>query len=107
MSSKCGSLIIQNRTDYLKEGYRQLSNTDSNRELDHNPTENFRTEIQNYIENMYENGDIEDSVRELLSDILCRTPNFTFYRKYIKVLNHHQAADLSSLPTGHQQKKIL
>ena len=66
--------MILDRLDYLKEGYRQLSDANFYRKLENNPTENYRKEIQDFVEDMYQNGEIDGCVKLYLSDTHCRTP---------------------------------
>jgi hypothetical protein len=41
--------------------------------LDNNPTEKHRLEVQNAVEDMFQNGEIDDSVKKYLTDTTCRT----------------------------------
>ena len=83
-ADKGGAIVIQNRKDYLMEGYKQLSNTDFYQKLDHNPTELYRVEIQNFIEDMYQNGEIDETVKDYLTDHKCRTSLFYLLPKIHK-----------------------
>ena len=59
--------------DYLKEGYKQLSEPRFYTKLESCPTEQFRREIQDQVEDMYQNGEIDESVKSYLTDHTCRT----------------------------------
>ena len=75
------------RLTYLKIGYSQLSNKLFYTKLDLNPTEATRVEIQNVVEDMYQNGEIDESVKLYLSDTHCRTSQMYFLPKIHKNLN--------------------
>ena len=83
-ADKGGSIVIQNRSDYLKEGYNQLSNHDFYLELDRDLTEEHRVTVQNKIEDMFQNGEIDVTVKEYLTDIHCKTSNFYMLPKIHK-----------------------
>ena len=61
------------REDYLKEGYRQLSDTNYYRKLEHDPTAEFHTKIRNFLEDMYQNGEIDPTVQQYLLEDTQRT----------------------------------
>ena len=86
-ADKGSAVVILDRLDYLKIGYSQLSNKLFYRKLDHNPTEATRVEIQNIVEDMYQNGEIDESVKIYLSDTYCRTSQMYFLPKIHKNLN--------------------
>ena len=83
-ADKGGAIVILNRSDYLKEGFRQLSNTEFYTQLDHNPTDQYRTQVQNAIEDMYQNGEIDETVKDYLTDHQCKTSNFYMLPKIHK-----------------------
>jgi hypothetical protein len=72
-ADKGSAVVIMDRIDYLKEGYKQLGNDRFYKKLDHNPTEKHRVEVQNMVEDMYQNGEIDETVKNYLTDITCRT----------------------------------
>jgi hypothetical protein len=72
-ADKGGAVCILNRIDYLKEGYRQLSDNRFYIKLDNNPTEVHRKEIQNIVEDLFQNGEIDISVKKYMTDTSCRT----------------------------------
>ena len=67
-ADKGSAVVIMDRLDYLKIGYTQLSDKHFYRKLDSNPTELTRVEIQNTVEDLYQNGEIDESVKLYLSD---------------------------------------
>ena len=76
IADKGAAVVIQNRIDYLKEGYRQLSDTKFYQKLDHNPTAQYKREVNQQVEEMYQNGEIDQTVRDYLLVSTCRTPEF-------------------------------
>ena len=85
-ADKGAAVVILNRADYLKEGYRQLSDRKFYRVLDHDPTETTRKEIQNLLEDMQQNGEIDASTQSYLSDKTCRTSEFYMLPKIHKLV---------------------
>ena len=86
-ADKGSAVVIMDRLDYLKIGYSQLSNKQFYKKLDTDPTEATRVEIQNVVEDMYQNGEIDESVKSYLSDTYCRTSQMYFLPKIHKNLN--------------------
>ena len=86
-ADKGSAVVIMDRLTYLKIGYSQLSNKLFYTKLDLNPTEATRVEIQNVVEDMYQNGEIDESVKLYLSDTYCRTSQMYFLPKIHKNLN--------------------
>ena len=83
-ADKGGAIVILNRNDYLREGYTQLSNRNFYQEIPEDLTEQNRVLVQNAIEDMYQNGEIDISVKNYLTDIHCKTPNFYLLPKIHK-----------------------
>jgi hypothetical protein len=83
-ADKGSAVVIMDRLDYLKEGYRQLSDPHFYRKLDHNPTEEFRKQVQNQVEDMFQNGDIDETVKKHLTDTTCKTSQFYLLPKIHK-----------------------
>ena len=71
-SDKGGAICIQDRQHYLEEGYRQLTKSKYYTKLDHDITETHRVQVQNFIEDMFQNGEIDITVKEYLTDTTCR-----------------------------------
>ena len=76
IADKGAAVVIQNRLDYLKEGYRQLSDPKFYQKLDHNPTAKYKAEVNTMVEDLYQNGEIDITVRDYLTVTACRTPQF-------------------------------
>ena len=48
-ADKGGSIVIMNKTDYIAQAERQLSNPDHYEKLQEDPTQKFNTHIKNLI----------------------------------------------------------
>jgi hypothetical protein len=86
-ADKGAALVVLDRKDYLREGYRQLSDKKSYKELESDPTECFRLEVRNKLEDMYQDGEIDITVRDYLMDPVCKTSNLYFLPKIHKGIN--------------------
>ena len=69
-------MVIQNRLDYLKEGYRQLSDPKFYSKLGNDPTAKYKREVNNLVEDLYQNGEIDGTVKHYLLVTQFRTPEF-------------------------------
>jgi len=61
-ADKGSAVVIMQREDYLKEGYKQLSDNKFYRKLEHEPTADFHKKIRNFLEDMYQNCEIDLTV---------------------------------------------
>ena len=86
-ADKGSAVVIMDRLDYLKEGYRQLSDTNYYTRLQNNPTDDFRKEIEGFVEDMYQNGEIDESVQKYLMHDTYRTPQLYLLPKIHKGKN--------------------
>ena len=68
--------VLQDRIDYIREDYKQLSDTNFYRELENDPTEDYRREIQHVIKYMYQSGELDESVKKYLTDKSCKASRF-------------------------------
>jgi hypothetical protein len=84
MADKGSATVVLNRIDYLKEGHRQLSDTKAYRVLESDPTEQFRREINNVIEEMYQSGEIDERVRQYLIEPTSKAARLYFLPKIHK-----------------------
>ena len=85
IADKGAAVVLLNRSDYLSECYRQLTDTKYYSKLDHNPTDLYRLDVLNQVEDMYQNGEIDITVKEYLQDCKCRTPEFYTIPKIHKI----------------------
>jgi hypothetical protein len=86
-ADKGSAVVVQDRSDYPREGYRQLSDSHFYQEVDEDLTEKHRREIQNFVEEMYQNGEIDLRVRNYLADKTCRISRFYLLPKIHKKVN--------------------
>ena len=54
------------KSAYIREAERQLSDDRFNNKLDKDPTKQFSDNITNELNNMYDNGDIDEKTLEYL-----------------------------------------
>lgn len=89
-SDKGTNVVIQDRDDYIKEANRQLDNPIFYHKLDHDLTDQHRIEVNQYIDQMYSNGELDISVVNYLHEKECKTANFYMLPKIHKGLPLHQ-----------------
>jgi hypothetical protein len=68
------AICVLDREDYLKEGYKQLSDATKYKKVDSDLTEQHRRAVQAMVEEAYQNGEIHESVKKFLTDDVCKTP---------------------------------
>ena len=78
------AICVMNRDDYLREGYKQLSDVTKYRRVEEDLTEKHRNEIQVLVEEAYQNGEIHESVKDFLTDNVCKTPSLYLLPKIHK-----------------------
>ena len=83
-ADKGSAVVIMNRADYLTEGFRQLSDTKYYRRLENEPTIDFQKEVNNFVEDMWQSTEIDDSVKRYLMYDTQRTPQLYLLPKIHK-----------------------
>ena len=83
-ADKGTTVVVMNREDYLREGYKQLGDTKFYLQVEEDLTDKHVKEVRNAIEDMYQNGDIDESVRFHLLDTSCKTARFYMLPKIHK-----------------------
>jgi hypothetical protein len=83
-ADKGAATVVMDRIEYLTEGYRQLSDLNYYKELDTDPTEQYRIEVQNAVEDLYQNGEIDETVKHFLTDSTSKTSRFYLLPKIHK-----------------------
>ena len=73
-ADKGSAVVIWDRLDYFREGYRQLSDSHLYKKLDHNPMQSFARRVSNMVEDMFQNEEIDQSVTDILFEPVCRPP---------------------------------
>ena len=91
LSDKGSAVVIWDRLDYVREGYRQLSDPLFYVKLDHNPAQSFARQVSNAVEDMFQNGELDQSVKDFLLEPVFWTPE-------LYLLPQIHKADQSSLP---------
>ena len=66
-ADKGAAVVIMNRLDYLREGYRQLSDPAFYRPMETDLTDKHSTDIRFFIEGLYQDGEIEENTRDYLN----------------------------------------
>jgi hypothetical protein len=83
-ADKGACVVVMNRSDYIKEAEKQLANPTFYLAVDENLTEKHNTEILKFIDEMYEQGEIDISVLNYLQETEKRTPKFYLLPKIHK-----------------------
>jgi hypothetical protein len=86
-SDKGGAIVVQDRTDYLAEGYKQLSNKKYYQKMDRDLTADHAEQVNQFIDQMLTDGEIEVSVYNYLVSKEYRTPNLYLLPKIHKGIN--------------------
>ena len=87
IADKGAATVIQDRIDYLKEGYKQLSDDKAYKILERDPTEDFRREINNLIEEIYQSDEIDERARDYLIEPTSKAARLYFLPKIHKGLS--------------------
>ena len=74
LGDKGSAVVIWDRLDYLREGYRQLSHPLFYKTLALNHMQSFGKKVSNTVEDLFQNGEIYQSVKDFLLEPVCRTP---------------------------------
>ena len=83
-ADKGSCTVVQDRTAYIAEGMRQLSDENFYRQVPNDLTEKHRAEVQSVIDQMYEDDELDISVVNYLAEKDCRTPQMYFLPKIHK-----------------------
>ena len=75
------------RFDFLREGYRQLTDTNFYTQLEKEPTSDFRKEVAGFVEDMYQYGNIGEPAQKYLIYYTYRTPQLHLLPKIHKGKN--------------------
>ena len=83
-ADKGAAIVIMNRSDYLKEGYKQLTDPTFYRHVDEDLSEKHMNEISLRIESMFQDGEIDESVKLYLIGKTHKTARFYLLPKIHK-----------------------
>ena len=86
-ADKGGATVIQNTSDYITEAMRQLSNEEYYKKVEYYLTSEHEQLINQCINNMIDNGDLEEDIGQLLRSTDTRTPIFYMLPKIHKPNN--------------------
>ena len=86
VADKGKATVLQNREQYLAEGFRQLSDDKFYQKLEVDPTEQHRQEIETFLLSMLTKEEIDVSVYNYLTNKECRTSIFYMLPKIHKGL---------------------
>ena len=78
------AVVVMNTTDYLHEGYRQLSDTKFNRKIQYDTTENIANKVRQILTHMKQKGLISEKTFEHLSPDIYSEAKFYMLPKYTK-----------------------
>lgn len=85
-ADKGGSIVVQNRDDYLKEAHRLLADTHTYMKLTSDPLPSFQVELKLLVEKAWQNGVLNDNEKKFLLPSQCSTPHFYHLPKVHKSL---------------------
>jgi hypothetical protein len=83
-ADKGSAVVVMDRDMYIKEAYTQLENPSFYLHLENDLTYQYNKEVLNFIDKMYENGEIDISVVNYMNEVECRTANFYLLPKIHK-----------------------
>ena len=83
-ADKGAAIVIINRSDYLKEGYKQLTDTKFYKHVEEDLSQKHMNEIALRIESMFQDGEIDETVKLYLAGKTCRTARFYLLPKIHK-----------------------
>ena len=83
-ADKGGAVVIQNRSDYIREGDRQLGDTAFYKLVDSDLTEYHNREVTKVLNQLQSNGEISKSLERKLLTLEPRTPEIYFLPKIHK-----------------------
>ena len=75
---KGNAVCVLQYEDYISEWLRQLTDTKFLQPIDTNLNEKYKKKVQNFIIDLYTNGEMNDSIFRYLQDKQCKTPNMYF-----------------------------
>ena len=86
-ANKGGNIVIMNKEDYIKEGLRQLSDTNHYEILEEDPSQNYNNQIYQVLQQAVNLDIIDDKLKKTLYNKAPRTPNFYMLPKIHKPNN--------------------
>jgi hypothetical protein len=83
-ADKGSAVVVMNTVDYLREGYRQLQDSNFYQKLDHDPTEKYAKEIDLVLLDMLSLNLINNKNYEYLKPVNCKRGRFYMLPKIHK-----------------------
>ena len=83
-ADKGSAVVVLDRETYLREGYKQLSDTAYYQKLDYDPTTEYSKQVHDTVEDMYQNGEIDETVKLYLISDHVKTARFYLLPKIHK-----------------------
>ena len=83
-ADKGSSIVIMNRADYLREGYKQLSDANFYTHMEEDLTKKHMDEIKGLVEDLYQNTEIDETVKDYLTRDTGKTARFYLLPKIHK-----------------------
>ena len=83
-ADKGGAIVIQNRTNYISEGERQLADGKFYKDLNHDPTIEHNVKIKKQLDMMHQRGEITLKMKDFLYLKIPRTPELYLLPKIHK-----------------------
>jgi hypothetical protein len=103
-ADKSSTVVVQDRDKYIAEAQRQLSNPLFYLKVEEDLTEKHRIEVLEYIDEMYNDGEIDISVLNYLHEPHGRTPKFYMLPKTHKGINPPPGRPIVSANGGPTEK---
>jgi hypothetical protein len=102
-ADKGSAVVVMDKSAYIREAGRQLSDDRFYNKLDKDPTKQFSDEITNGLNNMYDNGDIDEKTLEYLIPDSPKSGRFYLLPKIHKANNPGRPIVSAN---GHPTEKI-
>jgi len=83
-ADKGASIVVMNRLDYLREGYKQLSDSRFYRYMEEDLTQKHTKEVNDLVEDTYQNDEIDETVKDYLIERNIKTARFYMLPKIHK-----------------------
>ena len=103
-ADKGSAIVVMNRTDYIEEGLRQLSNTDFYEETPNDLTDRHVALVTHTIYDLQGKGQISEKTADFLSFNIDRTPQFYMLPKIHKNLEKPPGRPIISGCNGPTEK---
>ena len=100
-ADKGGAVVVQSREQYLKQGLRQLANSQFYKKQEFDTTLTHMNTINEFTNILFVNGETESSIYEYLLNKECRTPILYLLPKIHKCITPPQCRPIISAVNSH------